>query len=156
MNALLEQLHDIEGLDAISRWPLALGWWILIAVGLITLISLGLLAFRWVAFKRSWKNDTFKKLAKLESDLSEKNSRETAMVLSEYLRRIALKRYSRSECAGLEGDAWLKWLALKDSKEFDWTKKGRLLNEAPYAPVNYQLPASQIKELIQATRNWVR
>ena len=156
MNALLEQLHDIEGLDAISRWPLALGWWVLLAIGLLTVIVLCWLAFRWLTFRRSWKNDTFKKLAKLESNLSDDNARETVIVLSEYLRRIALKRYSRKECAGLEGDAWLKWLAKEDLKKFDWTKKGTLLNEAPYAPEKYKLPANQIKELIHAARNWVR
>lgn len=156
MNAFLEELHDIEGLDAISCWPLALGWWILLVVGFLAIILLGWLSFRSLAFRRSWKNDTFKKLAKLESDLSEDNARETAMLLSEYLRRIALKRYSRNECAGLEGEAWLKWLAKQDLKKFDWIKKGALLNEAPYAPENYRPPPDRVKELIHAARDWVR
>lgn len=156
MNPLLEKLHDIEGLDVISRWPLAPGWWVLIAVSLLAVIALGWLTYRWLAFRRSWKNDTFKKLDILEKELSEDNARETAMQLSEYLRRIALKRYSRKECAGLEGEAWLKWLSSKDLKEFDWTQKGALLNEAPYAPEHYRLPADRIKELIHATREWVR
>ncbi|MBA2727152.1 MAG: DUF4381 domain-containing protein, partial [Parachlamydiaceae bacterium] len=45
MNPLLEQLHDIEGLDPISFWPLALGWWILIAV--LILLSLAIVWFTY-------------------------------------------------------------------------------------------------------------
>ena len=29
MSSLMQQLHDIEGLDPISPWPLAVGWWVL-------------------------------------------------------------------------------------------------------------------------------
>lgn len=155
MNELLKQLHDIEGLDAISVWPLPLGWWIIIAICML-MISFGTwLLIRWVAFNRSWKNDTLKKLRRLEKNLSDATSLETAVALSEYLRRIALKKYSRKECAGLMGDAWLKWLTEKDPKEFNWEKKGMILIKAPYAPLNHQLSSDQIKELIHAVREWV-
>ena len=40
MNSLLEQLHDIEGIDAISMWPLAIGWWVLIALCVLALCIL--------------------------------------------------------------------------------------------------------------------
>ena len=35
--------------------------------------------------------------------LSDATARETVIALSEYLRRIALRRFSRKECAGLVG-----------------------------------------------------
>src|SRR5207248_64813 len=103
-----------------------------------------------IAFKRSWKNDTFQKLIRLEENLTDATARETVSALSEYLRRIALKRFSRKECAGLVGEDWLKWLTIHDPKKFDWEKKGTLLIEIPYTPVNKSLPAHQIKDLIQA------
>ena len=93
MNNLLEQLHDIEGLDPISWWPLAIGWWIIIALCIILMIGLALYGVYWLAFKRSWKNDTFKKLAILERNLSDQTAKETVIALSEYLRRIALRRF---------------------------------------------------------------
>jgi len=155
MNPLLEQLHDIEGLDTISFWPLAIGWWVLIAVSLILAAAIIWFALYMLACKRSWKNDTFKKLALLERNLSDSSARETVIALSEYLRRIALKRYSRKECAGLTGKKWLLWLSENDSKGFDWGNKGALLIEVPYTPLNYKLPAQQVRELIQAARNWV-
>lgn len=156
MNPLMGELHDIDGLDQIGLWPLAAGWWVLIALGIVILCALAVFTGYKIAFMRSWKNDTIKKLAGLEDNLSEATARESVMTLSEYLRRIALKRFSRKECAGLMGESWLKWLKEHDPKEFDWVAKGSLLIEAPYAPVHSSLPVSQIKDLIQATREWVR
>ncbi|MCE5315824.1 MAG: DUF4381 domain-containing protein [Parachlamydia sp.] len=156
MNNLLEQLHDIDGLDAVSSWPLAIGWWVLIGIGAILAGALLVYACRWVAFRRSWKHDTLQKLAALERDLSDETARKVAITLSEYLRRISLRRFSRKECAGLTGEAWLKWLAGHDPKKFDWEKKGALLSDMPYAPLQVSPSAHQMKELIQAVRNWVR
>lgn len=155
MNSLIEQLHDIEGLDLISSWPLAIGWWLLIALGIVVMGAIIAFVLYRLAFKRSWKNDTFKKLSRLEENLSDATARETVITLSEYLRRIALRRFSRKECAGLMGEAWLAWLAQHDPKNFDWKNRGTPLIEVPYAPVNSSLPADQIKDLIQAVRNWV-
>lgn len=158
MNPLLEQLHDIEGLDTISWWPLAIGWWFLIITGILILCIILKFTISRIRFKRSWKNDTFKKLAALEENLSDKTARETIITLSEYLRRIALRKFSRKECAGFMGKEWLNWLSLHDPKGFDWEQKGELLIEVPYAPASSQGKShdpTQIKELIQAVRNWV-
>jgi hypothetical protein len=154
MNPLVEQLHDIEGLDLISWWPLAIGWWVVIMIGLF--IFCASVYFLVYILKTSWKKDAFQKLTRLEKELSETTARETVMDLSEYLRRIALQRFSRKECAGLTGQAWLKWLTTNDPKNFDWEKKGNLLIEVPYAPANISLSVKQIKDLIQAVRRWVR
>lgn len=156
MPSLMEQLHDIEGIDPISMWPLAIGWWVSIACGVIVLGGVIWLLWRRIGYLRSWKRDTFRKLDRLEQNLGPSTSGETVVFLSEYLRRIAMRRFPRKECAGLVGDAWLKWLKVHDPKQFDWTTKGKLLTEVPYAPVHKDLPLSQIKEIIQAVRYWVR
>lgn len=155
MSSLIEQLHDIEGLDAISSWPLAIGWWVSIACGVLVLGGIIWLLRRRFVYLRSWQRDTFKKLNHLEQNLSSSTSRETVAFLSEYLRRIAMRRFPRKECAGLTGDTWLNWLQAHDPKQFDWTEKGKLLIEIPYAPTYADLPLQQIKELIQAVRYWV-
>jgi len=156
MSPLLEQLHDIEGLDIISAWPLAMGWWILIVLGIFIVGALGCFVAYKRAYTRSWRNDTVQKLAFLEKNLSEATARETVIALSEYLRRIALKRFSRNECAGLVGEAWLQWLAKHDHKNFDWEAKGTLLIEVPYSPTHIKLSTNQIKDLLQAVKDWVR
>jgi hypothetical protein len=156
MNSLMDRLHDIEGLDPISWWPLAIGWWVFL-VSMI-LIAGGLscfIAYR-IAFKRSWKNDALQKLAYLEANLTDTTARETLIALSEYIRRIALRRFSRKECAGLTDEAWLKWLAMHDPKNFDWEKRGTILIELPYAPLNYNFSINQIRDLIEVVKQWVR
>jgi uncharacterized protein YfaT (DUF1175 family) len=155
MPSLMQELNDIEGLDAISAWPLAVGWWVLIACATLALGGGIWLLKRRLDYLRSWKRDTIKRLEGLEQNLSSSSSGETVAFLSEYLRRIAVRRFPRKECAGLVGDAWLKWLKEHDPKQFDWTEKGKLLIEIPYAPARRDLPLQQVKELIQAVRHWV-
>jgi hypothetical protein len=155
MNPLLEKLHDIEGLDLISHWPLSFALWMVIAVAALLLSTAVYFIIRRVIFIRSWKYDTFQKLDGLEKNLSDGTAREIGIVLSEYVRRIALKRFSRKECAGLVGEYWLKWLSKHDPKKFDWEKKGTLLIEVPYSPACSHVPTNEIKDLIGALREWV-
>lgn len=160
MDSLMGQLHDIEGLDPISWWPLAIGWWVTIASGVVVACLIGWFVASSLAFRRSWKHDAIQKLGRLEEELSavivtDAIVNETVIVFSEYLRRIALRRFGRKECAGLVGEAWLQWLSRHDSKNFDWQKKGRLLVEVPYAPANINVSVDQITELIQAAKSWV-
>ncbi len=155
MNPLLEKLHDIEGLDLISAWPFSFALWAVIAAAII-LFSTGIyFIIRRIIFIRSWKYDTFQKLDGLEKNLSELTARESAMTLSEYVRRIALKRFARKECAGLVGQSWLQWLSKHDPKNFDWEKKGTLLIEVPYSPESSEVSTHEIKDLIGALREWV-
>ena len=161
VNSLMEQLHDIEGLDPVSWWPLAMGWWVLIGAGILIFFAAGWYAARKLAFRRSWKYDTIRKLTELEDRLSDVSASEaavweTAVLFSEYLRRIAMRRHARSQCAGLVGEAWLEWLSRHDVKNFDWKTKGKLLIEVPYAPVDRGLAADEIKIIIQAAKEWVR
>lgn len=151
----MDQLHDIDGLDVISPWPLAIGWWVVIACGLFVLVCAIWLLKRRLDYQRSWKRDTFTLLDHLEEQLCPATAGETIASLSEYLRRIAVRRFPRKECAGLVGKAWLEWLTSHDPKQFDWVKKGKLLIAVPYAPPDSNLPVEQIKELIQAVRYWV-
>lgn len=155
MENLIDQLHDIEGLNPVNGWPLAIGYKVLIALGIVLLIGLFVQLYRWIRFNLSWKKDTLLKLAALEKNLIEETARTTLIDLSSYLRRIALKRFSRKECAGIIGIEWLKWLKKHDTAEFNWEEKGKVLIDAPYSPLNANISLSQVKELIQATKRWV-
>ncbi len=156
MQNLIDQLHDIDGLKSISRWPLAIGFKILIVLGVLVLIGLLILLYRWIKFNRSWKKETLLRLAELDKNLAHETSRETLIELSTYLRRIALKRFSRKECAGLVGKGWLDWLTANDMAKFNWKEKGKVLIDAPYSPLNATIEVTHVKELIQATRGWVK
>lgn len=152
----LDILNDIEGLDAISRWPLSFTCYVLLGIAAFLFVVFLYGCIRFILFKRSWKSDALKRLSSLEKGLSDETSRDVTILLSEYLRRIALKRFPRKECAALVGTAWLTWLKKHDPKEFDWESKGIFLIEVPYSPKKSSLPVSEVKELIQAIKDWVR
>lgn len=153
---VLNQLHDIDGIDSISWWPLAIGWWVLIGLGLIMGALIIYMIIAKIAFARSWKNDALQQLSMMEKSLSETTVRETTVTLSQLLRRIALKRFPRKECASLIGDNWLKWLTAHDPKQFDWSTRGVFFVDVLYSPSGTLLPVHEVKELIEAVKNWVR
>lgn len=156
MQQSIAQLKDTDGLDAISWWPLALGWWIAIAL-LVSLIIVLLLVFqRRRKFLRSWQNGILSQLTILENTVTQENSLSVATQLSELMRRIATFQYSREECAGLEGKEWLNWLKEHDPKAFDWEEKAGWLADAAYAPSDDQLPTEEIIDVIKAIRRWVK
>jgi len=150
---LLAQLYDIAGLDDIDWWPLAPGWWALLA---FALVLAGAAYWRRRAYYRSWKGDVWRALGALESQLADGNPQEIAAALSGLMRRIAMRCFSRAECAGLEGNNWLRWLTAKDPASFDWTSRGALLIEAPYAPPGRNVSPESLKPLIDAAKRWVR
>jgi hypothetical protein len=152
-DALLAQLYDIKGLDYVSWWPLAPGWWALI----ICLLIAALAAYwrRWM-YERSWEGQTYRTFVALDSQLNGGNTQEIAAVLSVLLRRIAMQCFSRAECAGLEGRDWLRWLTAKDPSGFDWEIHGALLIEAPYAPRGRTYSPQSLNLLITAAKSWVK
>lgn len=149
----LAELYDIEGLDAISWWPLAIGWWVVLAIILILAAGIAVFYWRKHAFERSWRKSTLKALSEMEQNAA---SQETAIALSELIRRIAIYTHSRKACAGLEGKAWLRWLKEHDPETFNWEEKAGWLVNIPYAPTSTSVPESEIKTTIQAIRRWIR
>lgn len=152
----LAQLKDIDGLDAISWWPPAIGWWVVI--GLFVLIIVGLVFWyrRRRTFLTSWQRNTLSQLSTLENTLTEANSLAMAIEISELIRRIVIEKYSRNECAGLEGEEWLSWLKKHDPKQFGWKTKAKWLTDVPYAPTNTLVPNEEIVQVINAIRRWVK
>jgi hypothetical protein len=159
MNPLLQQLHDIEEMDPIHWWPLPVGW---LLVAFFSLMVIAFIVYRiakWISFRRSWKSDFLTQLRQIEKRLPERNNYELITLLSQLLRRMALQLFSRKECAALTGNDWLQWLTDRDPKQFNWNEKGKILIRAPYAPFDENLPPpsqKEIKEMIQAMKQWIR
>lgn len=146
---LLSQLRDIDGLDAIAWWPPAPGWWLMLA----TFVLMGMAL--WYFMRRSAKPPAWKRqvLSALSDLRRETDNKRKAALLSALLRQMAMERHGRRACAGLEGSAWLDWLAQHDPAQFDWRKKGKVIVEAPYAPAS---PSPQeLDPLIDAAEKWV-
>ncbi|WDQ17839.1 DUF4381 domain-containing protein [Rhodopirellula sp. P2] len=96
----LDRLNDIVVPAPVSWWPLAPGWYVLIAGLLATCV--------WLAWKnwRAWKANAYRREA-----IHELKSANTVSAISELLRRTALTTTPRSELATLTGDRWPEWLS---------------------------------------------
>jgi len=156
MNDLLSQLYDIEGIGRVSWWPLAPGWWIL--AGVFVMLA-GFFFVLWEQRKRRarrWERALLERLAFLEAQLSPDTAQETLIELSELIRRIAIHRASREECAGLEGKAWLRWLAEHDPRHFEWKDQEEVFLDLPYAPPGTPVPLDGVRRILRAVKGWVR
>jgi hypothetical protein len=153
------RLHDIQGLDPVSIWPLAPGWWLIMAALLGLWMLKGLLRHGLPAWRRSrrtrWHRDASRRLYALRARVNREDAKTIATELSELLRRIAIARCGRDACAGLSGDDWLDWLASHDPYHFDWKGRGRLLLNLPYAPPVSDDHRPALHDMINATQAWI-
>lgn len=118
--------------EPVGWWPLAPGWWVLIA---ILVVASGFLIRTWVR-RRAHSAARRNALRQLEESRSAYAYHGNPVVLgtevSELLRRTMLAYAPRSEVAGLTGDAWLAWLD-RDLDEPQFREgPGRSLLELPY------------------------
>jgi Domain of unknown function (DUF4381) len=162
MQPALDQLRDIQGIGSVPWWPLATGWWLLMAA--LVVVAFALYHWRFILRLRvpipgitlgTWRWDAAAALRSLRRRAHEgQDPKQTVGELSELLRRIAMARWGRESCAGLNGETWLAWLAVKDPTGFPWEQRGRLLITAPYAPPG-ALGERDLLALIDAAFAWV-
>jgi hypothetical protein len=100
-------LRDIHLPDAISWWPPAIGWWLLLV--LIPLIIFG----AWWLYKRLTRNTAVKSakwlLITIKDDPNSDDLQKLQQ-LSTWLRRLAMSLAPDQHNAGLTGKAWLTYL----------------------------------------------
>lgn len=157
MNTLpATRLRDIQGLDAIPAWPPGLGWWLLLALGVVAVYLLVALVKNVRRYPiGSWRRDAWKRLRALRQQSANMPADQLAGELSSLLRRIAVARFGRDQAASLTGDRWLVWLHKHDPAGFDWARLGKPLLTLPYAPASsHQAGRKQLMPLIDAAFAW--
>jgi hypothetical protein len=143
-------LKDLHLPEAISWFPPAIGWWLV-----VVLIPLTLWFLYW-CFQRLTRKTSLKAAKKLLDNIknSTANNGEKLAELSALLRRVAISIAPRAQTASLTGQAWLAFLdsSLKDAP---FTKgAGRCLADAPYrkSPPSEQ----EIYQLISLCEDWLK
>lgn len=123
-------LRDIHLPEPISLlWPLAPGWWLLLALLLfLILVSIWLLRLRK---RNAAKRIALRKLKKLEKAYSDE-PKKLVQEISTLLRRFYITKYPRKEVASLTGQAWLAFLDNQLGKQSFTAGEGRCLIDAPY------------------------
>lgn len=144
-------LRDVHLPEAISWWPLAIGWW-------ITLLVIPMLL--WISFliyKRLTRKTAVKTAKKLLADLKQDKTKIDTQKLQEIsalIRRVAISVAPREECASLTGQAWLEYLD-KSVKNNGFTQGvGKCL-----ADVSYRKNTNEninISELINLIELWLK
>ncbi|OAI17256.1 hypothetical protein A1359_06185 [Methylomonas lenta] len=99
-------LKDIHLPDSIGWWPPAPGWWLLLLASILVLFAARII------FRRLTAKTAIKHAQKLLKQLRQQpdDKLETLTTLSALLRRTAISTTTRSEVAGLRGQAWLEYL----------------------------------------------
>jgi len=145
-----DKLHDIQGLEPVSWWPLAPGWW------LAAVVFIGFTLGLYYYYRRRQQQTDWRQLARQQLiALTQLSPREQVTQLSTLLRRIAIQRYGRLSCAGLSGQAWLAWLTEHDPQGFDWQQHGAILLAGPYQPKDIPIETQQLQQLSQAIEAWI-
>lgn len=136
----LDRLHDLALPPEVGPWPLAPGWWVVIALVVIAGAWIAQRAF--VARRRS---------AYRREALRELDRARTAIDASVVLRRCALVVLPREAVAALVGDAWADWL--RDRAPIAMPREVR----DAFAADVYRLDAANDDDACLAyAREWVR
>lgn len=144
----LANLRDIHLPAEISWWPLAPGWWILIALIIALLVWSGY-KFWQQHKKQALVREVKDTLTSLESIYREdNNSRQLISEYAQLLRRLMIHAYSREETAGKTGQDWLDLLCQQVPEHTLEAKYLVLLGDGHYQK---ELPEKDIDPLI----NWV-
>ena len=144
-------LRDIHLPDAVSWWPLAVGWWMPVAAAIV--ISL----FFLVRYARHWRHRAAqqalrKTIAAIESGA---DPSECALNASTILRRFAMTMASDGkEIAGLVGSGWLAYLDSRWEKSEFVGESGQLLLSSPYQPPRGPAPEESLA-LCELCIDWV-
>lgn len=144
--ALLAQLAPDRAPPPLGWWPLAPGWW-----GLMALLLLALALAAWLRKRarqpsvKRWQRAALRELAQLQAMSTQAGSvdADLARGVQQLLRRYALARYGRDAVATLSGDAWLAFVVRHGGR--DWAgESGQALLRCAYgsAATSTSQPAS--------------
>lgn len=145
-------LRDLHLPDAVGWWPLAPGWWFLIA-----LAALALGWFLWRAFLQ-WRGNRARRAALaslrslVEAHKTAPDDLRLAKDLSALTRRAMLAYAPRQDVAGLTGEAWLRWLDQGLPEPLFTEGQGRALESMPYRDRLPDDGKAELLGLVEAVR----
>ena len=158
----LSQLADIHLPDPVSIWPLAPGWWVLIALFVMFLIWLSYKAFRRLILHKRLQaaQDELAKAidvyraSTLSADADKnKAGLDYLYAVNTVLNRVALFTDSRQqrEIARLSGTPWLEYLDQSYGGNDFSEGLGKVLAEGQYRPIF----AGEVEGLYTLAQNWI-
>jgi len=141
-------LRDIHLPDPVSWWPLAIGWWLLLA--LLILLPIIIWAIRKFMAQRQLRKQSLAELSRIETRFEQhQDDQQLVSEISILLRRICVSRFPRHDVAGLNGEAWTSFLN-SQTHSFDADTSQALIS----GPFQKQCDINSLA-LISACRHWI-
>jgi hypothetical protein len=142
----LQNLHDIVAPAPVPWWPVAPGWYVLLAV---LAFGAGLLAYRWL---RRYRRDRYRRAALqgLMQIRAGQSPGQAAAEVATLLKQTALAAWPRKRVASLSGQAWADFLARTGADEADADLLSRLAYQAA------ALGEADMQGVYAAAEAWIR
>jgi len=150
-------LRDIHLPEPISWWPVAPGWWLLIAAMLLILVLI--FTARKIYRSRQLKRDIANELENIKQRYQQSNDKlQLARSLSVLLRRASITFYPATDIAGLTGERWLAYLDETSRHSANaanfHSETGKVLLSAPYLPEDANLDFDA-QALLHLCESWL-
>lgn len=148
---LFDHLADLSMPAPVPMVPATAAWvWV---GGAVTVLACLLV----VRFRRRWRARAYRREALRALRVLDKRGNRSIRLqtLATVLRRTALATFPRDQVAGLHGEAWLRFLDLRQGHTAFATDLGRILIQAPYAG-HSDATSDQVEALTRLVRTWIR
>lgn len=140
----LSGLRDIKLPIKPSFWPLAEGWYVILALIFVTII-LGYLL--WYSYRNKPLPYALRELNKIKQE----NSTQSLKELSKLLKRVAMAKYGRDPIAPLSEDSWQEFI-LSAAPDIFNQNQAKQLAFAIYNPK----PKMPDKKLFSCSQKWIK
>jgi hypothetical protein len=146
----LASLHPLREPGPIGWWPLAPGWWLLIAIALLSLA--GLVYFLVKRYRaNAYRRQALAQLQALrEQYLAQQDASVYVARTNALLKSVALHGYPRRDIAASSGEQWLTFLNTR--------VKGAGQFQPGFVTAAYRkvCPDMDMEQLHRAAQNWIR
>ena len=153
-NYLIHGIDEIILPEAVSLWPVAIGWQVLgVVVFAFLLIQSVRLTKRW--WHNRYRREALRQLTSVRQQTGNELI-DVVAVLPHFLKVTALQAYPRRQVAGLSGQEWLRFLDAHCEGLSFTSGVGSKLTSVAYLPrEQWQLNDHDSDSLIHMSRHWI-
>ena len=145
----LDLMHDILVPPAISFFPMASGWYLVLGLFLAFSLHKGLQAYR--GYKSNlYRREALEELAQLKKSTENKKP----VLLLALMKRVALQHFGRDKVAALSHDAWWDFMELHSKVKVDAPL--RTYTQKVLYDSNVKHDSKRIQELENLTSAWIK
>lgn len=155
--ASLGRLHDIVTPPPVPWWPLAPGWYWIMA--LVASVMVALLIQDVIHWQRNrYRREALAELKRRQDMLDQPNQRVAALAaLGELLKRTALTVWPRMDVAALNGPQWFAFLDRAGHTDRFSRGIGALLEDIAYDSRRARaIDDAKARELTEAVSDWIK